>query len=169
MVWLLYDVMFVQVTSLLLEAERRKLNVLQRDLQSALAEGGSIKAKEHQKQELIIAISWVPSFWISTVRCGLESIFRDNILHTRPRRKFKRKCCDREVFVSLKTPFRFFTNQFLGVWVKTLTFCMKFYDDNGDFRQNYVSIRHINSFSSCHKTTCISYFIGILKLVTAGP
>jgi hypothetical protein len=26
----------------------------------ALAEGGSIKAKEHQKQELIIAISWVP-------------------------------------------------------------------------------------------------------------
>uniref|UniRef100_A0A1B6E6V3 Ras-GEF domain-containing protein n=1 Tax=Clastoptera arizonana TaxID=38151 RepID=A0A1B6E6V3_9HEMI len=47
----------LEVTSLLLEAERRKLNVLQRDLQSALAEGGSIKAKEHQKQELIIAIS----------------------------------------------------------------------------------------------------------------
>ncbi|KAJ9600080.1 hypothetical protein L9F63_009622, partial [Diploptera punctata] len=45
------------VTSLLLEAERRKLNVLQRELQVALAEGGSIKAKEHQKQELIIAIS----------------------------------------------------------------------------------------------------------------
>lgn len=46
-----------QVTSLLLEAERRKLSVLQRELQVALAEGGSIKAKEHQKQELIIAIS----------------------------------------------------------------------------------------------------------------
>ena len=52
-------VSFSQVTSLLLEAERRKLNVLQRELQVALAEGGSIKAKEHQKQELIIAISWV--------------------------------------------------------------------------------------------------------------
>ncbi|KAG8301694.1 hypothetical protein J6590_046821 [Homalodisca vitripennis] len=39
------------------EAERRKLNVLQKDLQSALADGGSIKAKEHQKQELILAIS----------------------------------------------------------------------------------------------------------------
>jgi hypothetical protein len=50
-------VSFCQVTSLLLEAERRKLNVLQRELQVALAEGGSIKAKEHQKQELIIAIS----------------------------------------------------------------------------------------------------------------
>ena len=49
----------LQVTSLLLEAERRKLTVLQRELQVALAEGGSIKAKEHQKQELIIAISWV--------------------------------------------------------------------------------------------------------------
>ncbi|XP_054258616.1 uncharacterized protein LOC128983381 [Macrosteles quadrilineatus] len=47
----------LEVTSLLLEAERRKLNVLQRDLQCALAEGGSIKAKEHQKQELILAIS----------------------------------------------------------------------------------------------------------------
>jgi hypothetical protein len=46
-----------QVTSLLLEAERRKLSVLQRELQVALAEGGSIKAKEHQKQELIVAIS----------------------------------------------------------------------------------------------------------------
>ena len=53
-------VSFSHVTSLLLEAERRKLNVLQRELQVALAEGGSIKAKEHQKQELIIAISWVP-------------------------------------------------------------------------------------------------------------
>ena len=49
----------LQVTSLLLEAERRKLTVLQRELQVALAEVGSIKAKEHQKQELIIAISWV--------------------------------------------------------------------------------------------------------------
>ncbi|CAG2064383.1 unnamed protein product, partial [Timema podura] len=47
----------LEVTSLLLEAERKKLNVLQRELQVALAEGGSIKAKEHQKQELIVAIS----------------------------------------------------------------------------------------------------------------
>ncbi|XP_063217120.1 uncharacterized protein LOC134527957 [Bacillus rossius redtenbacheri] len=47
----------LEVTSLLLEAERRKLSVLQRELQVALAEGGSIKAKEHQKQELIVAIS----------------------------------------------------------------------------------------------------------------
>lgn len=45
------------MTSLLLEAERRKLAVLQRELQIALAEGGSIKAKEHQKQELLLAIS----------------------------------------------------------------------------------------------------------------
>lgn len=129
--------MFVQVTSLLLEAERRKLNVLQRDLQSALAEGGSIKAKEHQKQELIIAISWVPSFWLSTIRFVSESIFWDNILHTRPGRNLKRTCCVRKRFVSLKTPFCFFTNRFLGVWVKTLTFCMKFNDDKGGFRQNY--------------------------------
>ncbi|KAG8235479.1 hypothetical protein J437_LFUL011871 [Ladona fulva] len=47
----------LEVTSLLLEAERRKLAVLQRELQAALAEGGSIKAKEQQKQELIVAIS----------------------------------------------------------------------------------------------------------------
>ncbi|GLV45934.1 uncharacterized protein CBL_11731 [Carabus blaptoides fortunei] len=47
----------LEVTSLLLEAERRKLAVLQKELQVALAEGGSIKAKEHQKQELLIAIS----------------------------------------------------------------------------------------------------------------
>uniref|UniRef100_A0A8D8Q650 Uncharacterized protein n=1 Tax=Cacopsylla melanoneura TaxID=428564 RepID=A0A8D8Q650_9HEMI len=47
----------LEVTNLLLEAERRKLNVLQKELQTALAEGGSIKAKEHQKQELILAIS----------------------------------------------------------------------------------------------------------------
>lgn len=46
-----------QVTSLLLEAERRKLNVLQRELKIALEEGGSIKAKEHQRQELLIAIT----------------------------------------------------------------------------------------------------------------
>lgn len=45
------------MTSLLLEAERRKLTVLQRELQIALEEGGSIKAKEHQKQELIQAIT----------------------------------------------------------------------------------------------------------------
>lgn len=49
--------LILQVTSLLLEAERRKLAVLQRELQISLAEGGSIKAKEQQKQELIIAIS----------------------------------------------------------------------------------------------------------------
>lgn len=48
---------YLQVTSLLLEAERRKLSVLQRELQVALEEGGSIKAKEHQKQELLIAIA----------------------------------------------------------------------------------------------------------------
>ncbi|XP_049771681.1 uncharacterized protein LOC126147901 [Schistocerca cancellata] len=47
----------LEVTSLLLEAERRKLWVLQRELQAALAEGGSIKAKEHQRQELLLAIS----------------------------------------------------------------------------------------------------------------
>ncbi|XP_074027897.1 ras-GEF domain-containing family member 1B isoform X5 [Leptinotarsa decemlineata] len=47
----------LEVTSLLLEAERRKLTVLQRELQEALDEGGSIKAKEHQKQELLIAIA----------------------------------------------------------------------------------------------------------------
>ncbi|KAG5891696.1 hypothetical protein JTB14_021166 [Gonioctena quinquepunctata] len=47
----------LEVTSLLLEAERRKLKVLQRELQEALDEGGSIKAKEHQKQELLIAIA----------------------------------------------------------------------------------------------------------------
>ncbi|KAK6645157.1 hypothetical protein RUM43_001433 [Polyplax serrata] len=44
------------VINLLLEAERRKLCVLQRELKTALEEGGSIKAKEHQKQELITAI-----------------------------------------------------------------------------------------------------------------
>ncbi|KAJ8948671.1 hypothetical protein NQ318_004459 [Aromia moschata] len=47
----------LEVTSLLLEAERRKLTVLQRELQIALEEGGSIKAKEHQKQELLVAIA----------------------------------------------------------------------------------------------------------------
>ncbi|KAF2903197.1 hypothetical protein ILUMI_02999 [Ignelater luminosus] len=47
----------LEVTSLLLEAERRKLAVLQKELQIALAEGGSIKAKEHQKQELLVAIT----------------------------------------------------------------------------------------------------------------
>ncbi|XP_060520974.1 ras-GEF domain-containing family member 1B-like isoform X3 [Cylas formicarius] len=47
----------LEVTSLLLEAERRKLSVLQRELQIALEEGGSIKAKEHQKQELLAAIA----------------------------------------------------------------------------------------------------------------
>lgn len=46
-----------QVTSLLLEAERRKLAVLQRELQVALAEGGSVKVKEKQRQELLQAIS----------------------------------------------------------------------------------------------------------------
>lgn len=47
----------LQVTSLLLEGERRKLAVLQRELQVALAEGGSVKVKEKQRQELIHAIS----------------------------------------------------------------------------------------------------------------
>jgi hypothetical protein len=47
----------LQVTSLLLLGERRKLSVLQRELQAALEEGGSIKAKEQQKHELILAIS----------------------------------------------------------------------------------------------------------------
>ncbi|CAG9855721.1 unnamed protein product [Phyllotreta striolata] len=47
----------LEVTSLLLEAERRKLSVLQKELQQALEEGGSIKAKEHQKQELLLAIA----------------------------------------------------------------------------------------------------------------
>ncbi|XP_024938136.1 uncharacterized protein LOC112493965 [Cephus cinctus] len=47
----------LEVTSLLLEGERRKLAVLQRELQVALAEGGSVKAKEKQRQELLHAIS----------------------------------------------------------------------------------------------------------------
>ncbi|GJQ79378.1 hypothetical protein Trydic_g16237 [Trypoxylus dichotomus] len=51
----------LEVTSLLLEAERRKLAVLQKELQVALEEGGSIKAKEHQKQELLIAIARIQS------------------------------------------------------------------------------------------------------------
>ncbi|KOX80602.1 hypothetical protein WN51_05457 [Melipona quadrifasciata] len=45
------------VTSLLLEGERRKLAVLQRELQVALEEGGSVKVKEKQRQELLHAIS----------------------------------------------------------------------------------------------------------------
>lgn len=49
--------LFFQVTSLLLEGERRKLSVLQKELQEALEEGGSFKAKEHQKQELLVAIA----------------------------------------------------------------------------------------------------------------
>jgi hypothetical protein len=53
----LFRLVLLQVTSLLLEGERRKLSVLQRELQAALAEGGSIKAKEQQKHELILAIS----------------------------------------------------------------------------------------------------------------
>lgn len=52
--------MLFQVTSLLLEGERRKLAVLQRELQAALEEGGSVKVKEKQRQELLHAISWVP-------------------------------------------------------------------------------------------------------------
>ncbi|EEB19336.1 hypothetical protein Phum_PHUM569080 [Pediculus humanus corporis] len=51
----------LQVINLLLEAERRKLCVLQRELKTALEEGGSIKAKEHQKQELITAIQKIQS------------------------------------------------------------------------------------------------------------
>lgn len=47
----------LQVTSLLLEGERRKLAVLQRELQVALEEGGSVKVKEKQRQELLHAIS----------------------------------------------------------------------------------------------------------------
>jgi len=51
---------FLQVTSLLLEGERRKLSVLQRELRGALnREAGSLKAKERQQHELILAISWV--------------------------------------------------------------------------------------------------------------
>ncbi|KAK0164003.1 hypothetical protein PV328_002675 [Microctonus aethiopoides] len=47
----------LEVTSLLLEGERRKLAVLQRELQVALAEGGSVKVKEKARQELLHAIS----------------------------------------------------------------------------------------------------------------
>ncbi|XP_070526449.1 uncharacterized protein [Cardiocondyla obscurior] len=47
----------LEVTSLLLEGERRKLAVLQRELQAALEEGGSVKVKEKQRQELLHAIS----------------------------------------------------------------------------------------------------------------
>lgn len=48
----------VQVTSLLLESEHRKLFVLQRELRGALnREAGSLKAKERQQHELILAIS----------------------------------------------------------------------------------------------------------------
>jgi len=53
---LYYYEVFFQVINLLLEAERRKLCVLQRELKVALQEGGSIKSKEHQKQELLVAI-----------------------------------------------------------------------------------------------------------------
>lgn len=54
--FLLIEILF-QVTSLLLEGERRKLAVLQRELQVALEEGGSVKVKEKQRQELLHAIS----------------------------------------------------------------------------------------------------------------
>jgi len=48
----------LEVTNLLLESERRKLSVLQRDLRGALViEAGSLKAKERQQHELILAIS----------------------------------------------------------------------------------------------------------------
>lgn len=45
------------MTSLLLEAERRKLAVLQKELQLALEDGGSLNQAKEQLQELIIAIS----------------------------------------------------------------------------------------------------------------
>ena len=48
----------LEVTSLLLESERRKLSVLQRELRGALdREAGSLKAKERQQLQLILAIS----------------------------------------------------------------------------------------------------------------
>ncbi len=51
-------ILTTQVTSLLLEGERRKLSVLQRELRGALnREAGSLKAKERQQHELILAIS----------------------------------------------------------------------------------------------------------------
>ena len=50
------------MTSLLLESERRKLSVLQRELRGALnREAGSLKAKERQQFQLILAISWALS------------------------------------------------------------------------------------------------------------
>jgi len=50
------------VTSLLLESERRKLSVLQRELRGALdREAGSLKAKERQQLQLILAISRIQS------------------------------------------------------------------------------------------------------------
>lgn len=45
------------MTSLLLEAERRKLAVLQKELQLALEDGGSINEAKEQLHELILAIS----------------------------------------------------------------------------------------------------------------
>ncbi|XP_032792504.2 ras-GEF domain-containing family member 1B isoform X1 [Daphnia magna] len=52
----------LEVTSLLLEGERRKLSVLQRELRGALnREAGSLKAKERQQHELILAISRIQS------------------------------------------------------------------------------------------------------------
>ncbi|VEN48621.1 unnamed protein product, partial [Callosobruchus maculatus] len=65
----------LEVTSLLLEAERRKLNVLQKELQEALEEGGSIKAKEHQKQELLAAIARIQLQYEH-----LEKEYQDNAL-----------------------------------------------------------------------------------------
>ncbi|CAH0547804.1 unnamed protein product [Brassicogethes aeneus] len=65
----------LEVTSLLLEAERRKLNVLQKELQVALEEGGSIKAKEHQKQELLVAIAR-----IQTQHDHLDKEYREQAL-----------------------------------------------------------------------------------------
>ena len=55
---LMFMLIVGQVTSLLLESERRKLSVLQRDLRGALnTEAGSLKAKERQQHELNLAIS----------------------------------------------------------------------------------------------------------------
>lgn len=45
------------MTSLLLEAERRKLAVLQKELQLVLEDGGSLNQAKEQLQELILAIS----------------------------------------------------------------------------------------------------------------
>ncbi|KAL2718260.1 hypothetical protein V1478_012136 [Vespula squamosa] len=76
----------LEVTSLLLEAERRKLAVLQRELQVALAEGGSVKVKEKQRQELLHAISYQEI-------CSKKEIFLGFTTKNKRRYFVLQQCC----------------------------------------------------------------------------